>query len=63
MPGVKGRSGSPGKPKSEEHKAAIRESVQAFWNSPEGLALRASAKEAARQRRLAKRREAMNDGR
>ena len=62
MAGVKGRSGSPGKPKSEAHKEAIRRSVKEFWDSEEGQALRAAAKESARQRRLARRREAMNGG-
>jgi len=49
MPGVKGRSGTG--PKTDEHKAAIRAGVQAFWDSEEGRALRESARAAAEVRR------------
>lgn len=51
MPGVKGRSGASGVSKSEAHRAAIASGVRAFWDTPEGQALRT----AARVRRLERR--------
>lgn len=62
MPGVKGRSGSPGIPKSPEHREAIRRGVKEFWDSPEGQACRTAVREASRRRRVARRREAMTGG-
>ena len=55
MPGVKGRSGAPGIPKTEQHKAAISKGIKEFWLSEEGQALKLEMREAANLRRLATR--------
>ena len=55
MSGVKGRSGAPGRPKSDAHRRAIAGGVRGFWQSEAGLEEKERRREAARLERLRRR--------